>query len=137
MSDASNLDLRNSNSGMRKPELPTSTAQTSYNETEKKYSLTLSQSLAPTPMQPEKKPMHIPVAVLIGPNGDEIMETKVLQLTESTQTFHFDQQARPVPSILRNFSAPVRLTTDLSEDDLRFLMVHDTTGSTAGKPPKP
>jgi aminopeptidase N len=130
MSDASNLDLSQFKLWYAQAGTPHLTAQTSYNETEKKYSLTLSQSLAPTPMQPEKKPMHIPVAVgLIGPNGDEIMETKVLQLTESTQTFHFDQiGARPVPSILRNFSAPVRLTTDLSEDDLRFLMVHDTDG---------
>lgn len=74
--------------------------------------------------------MHIPVAVgLVGPNGDDMIETQVLNVTNKEQTFTFNNiGAKPVPSILRNFSAPVKLTTDLSDDDLKFLMVHDSDG---------
>jgi aminopeptidase N len=57
------------------------------------------------------------------------MAEELLQLREEKQSFVFNNiPARPVPSILRNFSAPVRLKTDLTDDDLRFLMVHDSDG---------
>ena len=73
--------------------------------------------------------MHIPVKVgLVGPNGADMAE-ELLHLKEDKQTFTFDNiPSRPVPSILRNFSAPVKLKTDLSDDDLRFLMVNDSDG---------
>lgn len=52
--------------------------------------------------------------------------TKVLRLAEASQTFVFTGvEEKPVPSILRNFSAPVRLTTDLTQEDLIFLMAND------------
>ena len=55
--------------------------------------------------------------------------TKVLELKEGKQTFTFDNiGSKPVPSILRGFSAPVKLKSDLSDEDYRFLMVHDTDG---------
>jgi len=66
---------------------------------------------------------------LIGPNGEDMIEERILHLREKTQRFVFDNiPVRPVPSILRGFSAPVKLRTDLTNDDLRFLMVHDTDG---------
>ena len=66
---------------------------------------------------------------LVGPNGDDMIETQVLNLTDAEQKFTFKNiGARPIPSILRNFSAPVKLTTDLTDEDLRFLMVHDSDG---------
>lgn len=109
---------------------PEVTAKTHYDATAKQFTLTLSQHCPDTPNQTNKPPMYIPVAVgLIGPNGDDMIGTQILPLKDRSEKFIFDNIAvRPVPSLLRNFSAPVRLNSDLSEDDLRFLMVHDSDG---------
>ncbi len=92
------------------------------------YTLTLEQTTPPTPGQPEKLPRVIPVAVgLLNPNGDEVVPTTVLELTEAKQAFTFQGlAARPVPSILRNFSAPVILERETSNDERAFLLAHDT-----------
>lgn len=109
---------------------PEVTAKSHYDADQKTFTLTLSQHIPDTPGQTNKKPHHIPVAVgLLNDNGDDLIGTQILHLKEKSESFIFENIAsRPVPSILRNFSAPVRLTTDLSEDDLRFLMVADTDG---------
>ncbi len=71
---------------------------------------------------------------MINPNGDDIdlgdgQTTQVLKLLSKEQSFTFKNiPSKPVPSILRNFSAPVILKTDLSEDDFRFLQLHDSDG---------
>ncbi len=92
------------------------------------YTLTLSQSTPPTPQQPNKEPQVIPVAVgLLGPNGDEVRGTEVLELTQDEQSFVFTGlSAKPVPSILRGFSAPVILERDTSSAERAFLLAHDT-----------
>ncbi|WP_170444959.1 aminopeptidase N [Ruegeria arenilitoris] len=92
------------------------------------YTLTLSQSTPATPGQPEKLPQVIPVAVgLLGPNGDEVRGTEVLELTEARQSFTFEGlAARPVASILREFSAPVILEHDRPNAERAFLLAHDT-----------
>ncbi|WP_170460589.1 aminopeptidase N [Ruegeria arenilitoris] len=92
------------------------------------FTLTLSQSTPPTPGQPEKLPQVIPVAVgLLGPNGDEVRGTEVLELTEARQSFTFEGlAARPVASILRGFSAPVILEHDRPNAERAFLLAHDT-----------
>ncbi|WP_170608054.1 aminopeptidase N [Ruegeria arenilitoris] len=92
------------------------------------YTLTLSQETHPTPGQTEKLPQVIPVAFgLLGPNGDEVRGTQVLELTEATQSFQFTGlAAKPNPSILRDFSAPVILDHGHSNADRAFLLAHDT-----------
>ncbi|MDP2578639.1 aminopeptidase N [Shimia thalassica] len=92
------------------------------------FTLHLSQSTAPTPGQDEKLPQVIPVAVgLLSPNGDEVMATQILELTEAEQSFRFEGQAtRPIPSILRDFSAPVILEQDIDKTRRAFLLAHDT-----------
>ncbi|WP_127116192.1 aminopeptidase N [Shimia sediminis] len=92
------------------------------------FTLHLRQSTAPTPDQDTKAPQVIPVNVgLLNPNGDEVMETQTLELTEEEQTFAFPGHAtRPVPSILRGFSAPVILNHDIDNDRRAFLLAHDT-----------
>ncbi|TMV07945.1 aminopeptidase N [Ruegeria sediminis] len=92
------------------------------------YTLTLSQSTPPTPGQPQKHPQVIPVAVgLLGPNGDEVRPTEILELTEARQSFTFQGlAAKPVPSILRGFSAPVILDQDSTPAQRAFLLAHDT-----------
>ncbi|SLN33470.1 Aminopeptidase N [Falsiruegeria litorea R37] len=92
------------------------------------YTLTLSQSTSPTPGQDNKQPQVIPVAVgLLGQNGDEVAQTRVLELTEKEQSFTFDGlSTKPVPSILRGFSAPVILDHDTTSAERAFLLSHDT-----------
>ncbi len=130
MQDVSGIDFSQFKLWYSQAGTPELTVSTKYIAEKQSYELTLTQHLPETPGQSNKSPMHIPVAVgLLGQNGDEIVPTQILQLKDKQQKFIFDGVvSKPVPSILRNFSAPVRLTTDLSEDELRFLMVHDTDG---------
>ena len=90
--------------------------------------LTFTQETPPTPGQPEKLPRVIPIAVgLIGPNGDEVLPTQVLEMTATSQTFTFEGLgARPVVSALRGFSAPVMLSRDLDDATRAFLLAHDS-----------
>jgi aminopeptidase N len=91
----------------------------------------------PTPGQTKKEPMLIPLRVgLIGANGDELplkladgtpLAGGVLELTRREQVFEFrDVPSPPTPSLLRGFSAPVRLTTNLDPGQIEFLMLHDS-----------
>src|SRR5438309_1288832 len=102
------------------------------------YELTTQQKVPPTPGQPDKLPMLIPLAMgLIGPKGSELPTrlddeavsrtgTRILALADLRQSFHFvDVPAPPVPSLLRGFSAPVKLK-DVPLNRLKFLAVHDT-----------
>lgn len=89
------------------------------------YKLTFTQSTPPSATTADPQPQVIPVAVgLLAPDGSEVMGTQILEVTEATQTFTFTgQSAKPVPSILRGFSAPVVLDHDA---DHAFLLAHDT-----------
>ncbi|MGH6885665.1 MAG: DUF3458 domain-containing protein, partial [Geminicoccales bacterium] len=102
------------------------------------YTLTVAQSTPPTPGQPDKEPLHIPLAMgLLDPAGEALPlrlqgesapagTSRVLELREPEQRFVFTGiSERPVPSLLRGFSAPVILESDLGDADLRFLMAHD------------
>ena len=92
------------------------------------FTLTFTQTTPPTPGQDEKPPRVIPVAVgLLNPNGDEVVPTTVLEMTEATQSFAFQGLAsRPVASILRGFSAPVVLEHEVAATERAFLLAHDT-----------
>uniref|UniRef100_UPI0002557D18 aminopeptidase N n=1 Tax=Oceanicola sp. S124 TaxID=1042378 RepID=UPI0002557D18 len=92
------------------------------------FTLHFSQQTPPTPGQPDKLPQVLPIAVgLIGPNGDEVQGTTLLEMTETEQSFSFSGLgARPVPSILRGFSAPVILQHETDTETRAFLLAHDT-----------
>jgi aminopeptidase N len=92
------------------------------------YTLHFEQETPPTPGQPEKHPHVIPIAVgLLGPNGDELLPTRILEMTEARQSFSFDGLAsRPIPSVLRDFSAPVILERTTTNAERAFLFAHDT-----------
>ncbi|MBK5927770.1 aminopeptidase N [Rhodobaculum claviforme] len=93
-----------------------------------RFTLTLEQSTPPTPGQPDKAPQVIPVAVgLLGPAGDEIMATRVIEMTDTRHSLTIEgMPARPVPSILRGFSAPVVVEHAVTPERRAFLMAHDT-----------
>ncbi|MEX0310234.1 MAG: aminopeptidase N [Tateyamaria sp.] len=89
------------------------------------YTLNFAQHTPPSATTADPQAQVIPIAVgLLGPNGDEVLPTQILELTEDSQSFSFPGlAAKPVPSILRGFSAPVVL--DHTRDDA-FLLAHDT-----------
>ncbi len=92
------------------------------------YTLHFEQKTPSTPGQDQKQPQVIPIAVgLLNPNGDEVVPTTVLEMTDDRQSFSFSGLAtRPVPSILRNFSAPVILERPSTAEERAFLLAHDT-----------
>jgi aminopeptidase N len=92
------------------------------------YTLTFTQKSPPTPGQPTKQPKVIPIKVgLLNPNGDEVVPTIMLEMTRAKQSFRFEGlAAKPVPSILRNFSAPVVLDRKAPAAERAFLLAHDT-----------
>ncbi|KFI22917.1 aminopeptidase N [Nitrosococcus oceani] len=102
------------------------------------YTLKVKQTCPPTPEQPHKAPFHIPLAIgLLDAEGrdlplrlageaEAITGTRVLELRQAEETFVFqDIPCKPVPSLLRGFSAPVKLYLDLSNEEYCFLLVHD------------
>ena len=107
----------------------------SYDALSQQYTLTLTQISPPSPglLASEREPLLIPFAVgLLDENGEAITlgenkTTQILHLKEREDTFVFKNiKSRPVVSLLRNFSAPVILNHDCSEDDLCLLFAHDT-----------
>jgi len=103
------------------------------------FLLELSQHCPPTPGQPEKEPFHIPLAIgLVGPDGADLplrlegeedgaeAGTRVLHLRRPAEQYRLvGVPAGTVPSLLRDFSAPVRLEYDYSPEQLAFLLSHD------------
>ena len=92
------------------------------------YTLHFEQENPATPGQPIKGAKVVPIAVgLLNPNGDEVVPTTVLEMTQTRQSFSFEGLgARPVPSILRGFSAPVVLEREVTAAERAFLLAHDT-----------
>ena len=130
MADASGRDLSQFFLWYKQAGTPTLKVSSQYNAAQQQFTLSLTQAQPDTAGQTDKKPLHIPVAVgLLDELGNETHATQILEMTAREQTFTFDGVlSRPVPSILRGFSAPVKLTTDLSDDDLRLLQLKDTDG---------
>ncbi len=136
MEDASGQDLTQFKLWYTQAGTPEVTMQTNYDEAAQRMTLTFTQNVPDTAGQSDKQPMHIPIRMaLISANGDEIALDKngaretVLHLKEPKQSFTFENvTSKTVPSVLRGFSAPVKLTTDLTDQDLQFLMVHDQDG---------
>ena len=92
------------------------------------FFLDFEQSTPPTPNQDHKDPRVIPIAIgLLSPQGEEIHPTAIFEMTQATQSIEFkDLAERPIPSILRNFSAPVILEHDIDNTRRSFLMAHDS-----------
>ncbi|KEQ16663.1 aminopeptidase N [Endozoicomonas numazuensis] len=136
MEDASGVDLSQFRNWYNQAGTPVITVTDHFNPSSRQYSLTIGQSCPATPGQDSKLPFHIPVAIaLLDQKGqalplNEVGETEqVLQVTAANETWTFDGLTeKPLPSILRNFSAPVRVNYDYRREDLVFLMKYDSDG---------
>ncbi|MFZ4534787.1 aminopeptidase N [Propionivibrio sp.] len=133
MGDAAGFDFSQFMTWYSQPGTPKVTARGDYNAAERRYTLMLTQASAASPGPAGKAPCLIPVAIgLVGPDGGDLdlgqgVSTCVLHLTEPEQTFVFENVAvAPVPSLLRNFSAPVVLECAYSEAELAHLLAHDS-----------
>ena len=139
MEDASGVDLAQFRLWYAQAGTPDVSVEGRYDVAGRRYTLTVTQSLRPTPGQPGKKPMHIPLAVglLDGAGRDLPLRlageaaaggaTRVLDLRTPRDVFMFeDVPEKPVASLLRGFSAPVKLDAPRSDDELTFLMAHDS-----------
>src|SRR6266478_534783 len=135
--DAANYDLTQFMLWYRQAGTPEIVAQGNHDAGAKTYALEISQTAPPTPGQPVKEPMTIPIAIgFLGPDGKERpvaladgsrLANGVLTLTKAKERFVFaGLPERPVVSLNRGFSAPVRLTANLRDGDLAFLAAHDT-----------
>ena len=112
-----------------------------FDEQAKTYTLTFRQSCPPTPGQSTKEPFVIPVKLgLLGGQGQELplrlagetedaVTDRVIAVTEVEQSFTFEGiTEKPLPSLLRGFSAPVKLSFPYTREQLMFLMQHDSDG---------
>lgn len=129
LQDASGVDLMQFKLWYSQAGTPEVTALEAYDANAKTYTLTLSQHIPDTPGQTNKKPMHIPITIgLVDDNGNDMqVDTPVLSLTKAEQNFVFNNIAtKPHLSILRNFSAPVKLKFDDSIEYLAFILEKDS-----------
>ncbi|MDB4986943.1 MAG: pepN [Myxococcaceae bacterium] len=142
--DASGVDLSQFKLWYSQAGTPVVSASTHYDAPSQTFELRLSQRIPPTPGQPNKQPALIPIRVgLLGASGQDLPlrlaaggaapsahedgTSLLLELRQAEQTFTFvGVPERPAASLLRGFSAPVRLESDCSDADLLLRMAHDS-----------
>jgi aminopeptidase N len=137
MEDVSGMDLTQFKRWYDQGGTPEISVSSSFDETKKEYKLTVSQSCPATPGQDVKEPFHIPISLaLLDLDGNELplsiadgaTET-VFELIEAQETITFENiDKEPVPSLLRGFSAPVKLHYEYTDEQLLFLLKHDSDG---------
>ncbi len=139
MEDASGRDLQQFRLWYSQSGTPVVDVEAGYDAVDCSFRLGFRQHCPDTPGQSNKKPLHIPIEVaLLDGEGRELPlqladetepggERRVLELTRQAQEFVFiGLKHRPIPSLLRGFSAPVKLRYPASDDELMFLMARDT-----------
>jgi len=135
--DVSDLDFSQFMRWYTQSGTPELVCDLTFDRRKKAAELTVHQTLKPSHGKARKQPQFVPLAIaLLGENGNEMdftveegeeIRPGVLAVTERTTKFRFGNvTSRPVPSLLRNFSAPVNVTIALSDDDLAFTMHHDS-----------
>lgn len=133
MEDASNVDLSQFRRWYSQSGTPVLTVRDDYNPELEQYTLHVTQHTPPTADQKEKLPLHIPLDIELYDGEGKVIPLQhnghpvhhVLNVTDEFQTFIFDNvYFQPVPSLLREFSAPVKLDYKWSDAQLTFLMRH-------------
>jgi aminopeptidase N len=139
MQDVSELDLAQFRRWYSQAGTPIVSSRGRYDAASKSYTLELEQKTPGTAGQSHKRPFHIPFAIgLLDQDGNDLplkldgetapgATTRVLSLTEARQSFRFvDVPVAPLPSLLRGFSAPVKVVHDYRDGELAFLAAHDS-----------
>ena len=139
MSDAAAIDLEQFKRWYSQAGTPTLKIDSSWNRHKGEYTLIIQQSTPATPGQPDKKPFHMPILLgLLTSTGDDITaqsgnlyqtreDNVLLELKEKKQEFVFNNlPEKPVVSMLRSFSAPVKIAPFHSQEELTTIMSKDT-----------
>ena len=139
MADANGADLTQFEEWYKQAGTPELAIRSEYDAGSKTYTLDITQSCPATPGQDEKRAFHIPLAIgLLDQHGkDQALQlagedtaqgtTRILELRETHHRFSFiNIEAGTVPSLLRDFSAPVKCRYPYSDEELVFLMAHDS-----------
>lgn len=142
MEEASGVNLQQFRLWYSQAGTPQLQATGHYDASAGTYELLVRQSCPPTPEQPTKQPFHIPLRMgllgadgqalplrLQGEKGSDPVYERVLDVTKPVQSFVFTGiTEEPVPSLLRGFSAPVKLSFDYTREQLLFIMTRDSDG---------
>lgn len=136
MEDVSGRNLNQFRRWYSQAGTPVVTVKSHYDAANRSYRLDFSQNCPDTPNQKNKKPFLIPIKLgLVSPDGEDIglnidRENEVIfELSEINDSISFDNiDSRPVPSLLRGFSAPVKLVYEYSKEELSHLASHDSDG---------
>jgi aminopeptidase N len=139
MAEAGGRDFTQFMRWYRQAGTPRVRVQGSYDASARRYRLEFSQSCPPTPECAAKQPFLIPIRLgLVGSAGDLQLHAPglaagatelVFELSEASQTLEFEQVSEPpIPSLLRGFSAPVKLDFDYRREDLLHLLRRDSDG---------
>ncbi|TNF91684.1 MAG: aminopeptidase N, partial [Gammaproteobacteria bacterium] len=139
MEDASGVDLKQFRRWYSQAGTPELRVSEEYDEDKSEYTLMIHQATPPTPDQSEKDALHIPVDVgLVNEDGqplelqlagesDAVGTSRVLHLRKDKERFTFvNIRSMPHASLLRGFSAPVKMILDRGVNELCFLMAHDS-----------
>jgi len=129
MADANGVDLTQLELWYSQAGTPLVQVNGTWDEATAVYTLSFTQSQRVLSGEPAPSPLPIPIRVgLLGPDGQDIAGTaRTLELTEAEQTFTFEEvRERPVASLGRGFSAPIKLEANRSHEELAFLMAHDS-----------
>jgi aminopeptidase N len=135
--DANGVELGQFQNWYLQAGTPEVTVSDRFDAATQTYTLEIAQETRPTQGQPEKLPMVLPIKFgLIGPNGSpmtwssvtgaEIRDDMIVMDTDKVTLTFTGVPNRPVPSLFRGFSAPVKLSTKASMADQLFLGRHDT-----------
>ncbi|WP_143872966.1 aminopeptidase N [Catenovulum sediminis] len=127
MEDASGVDLTQFRLWYSQSGTPVVKVEEAYLAAENKLKLTIKQSNPPTADQKIKQPLHIPINIAFFNTAGEALDVsggaeQVVNLTEAEQTFEFSTEVKPYFSLLRDFSAPVKLVYQYSDDALACLI---------------
>ncbi len=142
MEDAGGVNLTQFRCWYKQSGTPQLSVSADYSPEQKTFVLKVAQSCPPTPNQPHKEPFHIPLTIgLLNSSGGELpitLESDSAPYLETTRVLNIQKPEeifcvkniteRPIPSLLRGFSAPVKLFSEYSGDDLLFLALHDSDG---------
>jgi aminopeptidase N len=140
MQDSSGVDLSQFKYWYSQAGTPVVTVDVEYNTNGTELTLNFKQTCPPTPGQNEKMPFHIPIKLgLVGENGKDVKlqfegnatlsdgNSIIFNLTEKTQSLKLKNlKGKTIPSMLREFSAPIKLNYEYTDSDLAYLMANDS-----------
>lgn len=129
MEDASGIDLKQFRLWYSQAGTPVLDIIDQYDVEKQQYTLIIKQSCPPTPGQPTKLPFHIPLKIgLVDVSGKEFaIDSELLHIKKPVEVFEFKNiTAKPIPSLLRGFSAPVKINYEYSDAAFQVLFKHDS-----------